>query len=138
MKNSSIVTKLNRKTLLSTIWIFVVLNYLYCDVLGLMDSGMLAQLLSGNIDGMHITQIFLLGSAILMEISMSMVLLSRILPYKANRIANIIAGLITTVVQIITLFVGTTTIYYIFFSIIEITGTAAAFWLALRWKNELE
>ena len=135
MKNSAIATKLNMKTLLSTIWIFVVLNYLYCDVLSLMDSEMLTQLLSGKIDGMQITQFFLLGSALLMEISMSMVLLSRILPYKANRIANLIAGSITTLVQIASLFVGTTTMYYLFFSIIEIAGTAAVFWLALRWKN---
>ena len=138
MKDNSIANKLNRKTLLSTIWIFVVLNYLYCDVLGLMDAGVLEQLLAGYAGDMQITQGFLLGAAILMEISMSMVLFSKILPYKANRIANIIAGLITTIVQIATLFVGTTTLYYIFFSIIEIAGTGTVFWLAIRWKNELQ
>ena len=31
-------TAMDRKVLLSTLWIFVVLNYLYCDILTLMDA----------------------------------------------------------------------------------------------------
>ena len=103
-----------------------------------MDSNLLTQYLTGSLDGMAITDGFLLGAALLMEVSMAMVLLSRILPYKANRIANIIAGTITTLVQITTLFVGTTTMYYLFCSIIEIGGTAAVIWLAIKWNNENE
>ena len=30
---------MDRKVLLSTIWIFAAFNYLYCDVLSVMDSG---------------------------------------------------------------------------------------------------
>ena len=130
--------KLNKKALISTIWIFVVLNYLYCDVMSLMDSNLLSQYLTGSLDGMAITDGFLLGAAVLMEISMSMVLLSRILPYKANRIANIIAGTITTLVQIATLFVGKSTMYYLFCSFFEIVGTASVVWLAIKWNNENE
>ena len=138
MNTNHLSQKISKQALLSTIWIFVVLNYLYCDVMSLMDANLLGQYLKGSIDGMAITDGFLLGAALLMEISMSMVLLSRILPYKANRIANIIAGTITTLVQIMTLFVGTSTMYYIFCSIFEIGGTAAIVWLALRWKTENE
>ncbi len=76
---------MHRKVLLSTIWIFVVLNYLYCDVLSLMDAPLLKQYLAGNVGGLQFTQGFLLGAGILMEISMAMVLLSRVLDYKANR-----------------------------------------------------
>jgi hypothetical protein len=125
----------DEKALLSTLWIFVVLNYLYCDVVGLMDSALLKQYLAGNVGGAQITQGFLLGAAILMEISISMVLLSRVLKYKANRWANIIAGAITTLVQSATLFVGTPTLYYLFFSIIEIACTAFIIWYAWNWVN---
>ena len=76
------------------------LNYLYCDVLGLMDPNFLKQLLTGNVGGIQFTQGFLLGAGMLMEISMAMVLLSRVLGYRANRWANIVAGVITTAVQI--------------------------------------
>ena len=79
----------DKKVLLSTLWIFAMLNYLYCDVVTLMDSNLLGQYLKGIINGMSLTQGFLLGAAILMKIPIAMVLLSRVLKYKANRWANI-------------------------------------------------
>jgi hypothetical protein len=129
---------MNRKALLSTIWIFAVLNYLYCDVVSLMDADLLKQYLGGKVDGMEMTQGFLLGAAILMEISIAMVLLSRVLDYRANRWANISAGTITTVVQVLTLLLGAATMYYWFFSIIEIASTAAIVWLAWTWRDPLD
>jgi hypothetical protein len=33
--------KMDMKLKLSTLWIFATLNYLYCDVAGLMDPGLL-------------------------------------------------------------------------------------------------
>ena len=67
------------KVKISTLWIFVLFNYLYCDVMALMDTELLKQYITGNIGGIQITQGFLLGAAILMEIPISMVLLSRVL-----------------------------------------------------------
>ena len=129
-------TVMDRKILLSAIWVFVVLNYLYCDVLSLMDAESLKELMTGNVGGMEITQGFLLGAGILMEISIGMGLLSRVLTYRVNRWANVTAGIITTVVQALSLFVGTApTMYYIFFSIIEIASTALIVWLAWTWRS---
>ncbi len=127
----------DKKVLLSTLWIFVVLNYLYCDVVSLMDAHLLKQYLTGHVEGMDMTQGLFLGASVLMEISISMVLLSRILSFKPNRIANMIAGLITTLVQIASLS-GSPTPYYIFFSVIEISATAFIFVTALRWQSELD
>ena len=125
----------DRKAILSTIWIFVVLNYLYCDVISLMDADVLNEFLTGNAGGMQITQGFLLGAGLLMEISISMVLLSRVLNYRPNRWANIIAGTITTAVQLMTLFVNTPSMYYLFFSVIEIAATAFIVWYAWTWRQ---
>jgi len=124
---------MEKKALLSTIWIFAVLNYLYCDVLSLMDSGLLNQYLSGTINGINVSQPFLFAAGVLMEISISMVLLSRSLPYRFNRWANIVAGTITTLVQAASL-LGNPTGYYIFFSIFEISATLSVVIIALRWK----
>ena len=126
-------TAIDMKVKLSALWTFAILNYLYCDVLGLTDPNMLRQLISGT-GPIQMTQGFLLGAAILMEIPIAMVLLSRVLKFKANRLANIVAGLIMSAVQISTLFVGTPTIYYAFFSIIEITCTLFIVWYAWRWN----
>ena len=126
------------KTVLSTLWIFTVLNYLYCDVASLMDPTLLRQYYAGNVGGMEINEFFLLIAGILMEISISMVLLSRILPYRANKIANIVAGAITTFIQTATLFMGKPTLYYLFFSVIEIGATFTILILAVRWREKKE
>lgn len=130
-----ITQKTDRRILLSTLWIFAVLNYLYCDIMGIMDVNLLKQYLTGNVNGMEMNENFLLGATILMEIPIAMVLLSRILNYKANRWANIIAGILMTLVQTVTLFAGAPTIYYLFSSIIELGTTIAIVWFAWKWLN---
>ena len=124
------------KSKLSTLWIFATLNYLYCDVVILMDPGLLKQYIAGNLGGIQISQGFLLGAAVLVEIPISMVLLSRILKYRANRWANVVAGIVMTVVQLLSLLVKTPALYYLFFSVIEIACTAVIVWFAWRWSAD--
>ena len=121
--------------MLSTLWIFATLNYLYCDVLGLTDPELLRQYLTGTVNGLQLTQGLLLGFSVLMEIPIAMVLLARVLPYRANRWANVVAGAIMTAVQIVSLFAGTATVYYVFFSVIEIAATAFIAWYAWTWTG---
>ena len=123
------------KARLSTLWLFATLNYLYCDVMTVMDPQKLKQFLAGTVGGMEITQGFLLGAGVLVEIPISMILLSQILKYRLNRWTNIIAGIIMTVVQILTLFSSSPSIYYIFFSIIEIASTSLIVWYAWKWSR---
>jgi hypothetical protein len=128
--------KSESKVLLSTLWLFATLNYLYCDVLTLMDPVALQRELTGVVGTIHMTEGFLLGAAILVEIPISMVLLSRVLKYGANRWASIIAGTIMTLVQLSSLFVGTApTLYYLFFSTLEIACTLFIVWYAWKWSN---
>ncbi len=120
----------------STLWIFAMFNYLYADVTTLMDPGQLKHIMAGTTGPIKITQGFLLGAAILMETAIAMVLLSRVLKHRANRWANIIAGIIHTAAVGMSLFVGTPTLYYLFFATIEIACTLFIIWFALRWKAE--
>jgi hypothetical protein len=126
----------DKKVLLSTLWIFATVNYLFCDILTLMNPGDLKQILSGSVGSLEMTPNFLLGAAIFMEIPLVMILLSRILRYKSNRIANITAGSIMTVIQIMSNFVGSgVTPHYIFFSVVEIATTAFIVWFAWTWSD---
>lgn len=127
--------KMDMKSKLSTLWIFVALNYLYCDIVSLMDPELLPLYLRGNVNGLELTPAFLLGAGILVEIFIAMVLLSRVLPYGANRWANIAAGTLMTAVQAATLFVGVPAPYYLFFSVIEIATTVLIVWLAWNWRE---
>ena len=135
--NKKTVPIKDARVILSTLWIFVTLNYLYCDVLGFFDPAMLKALMTGRVGAIEFTSGFLLASSILMEIPIGMVLLSRVLKYGANRWANIIAGTIMTLVQISSLFFGTApTTYYMFFSVIEVVCTAFIVWYAWKWTSQ--
>lgn len=127
--------KTEPKTLLSTLWVFVTLNYLYCDLMGLMDANLLKQYLTGTIDGLVLDEQFLLMAAILMEIPIAMIVFSRVLNYKANRWSNVIAGSIKTIVMIMTLFIGKPTAYYLFFGIVEIATTISIVCYAWQWTE---
>src|SRR3954451_11170966 len=94
---------MSMQTKLTTLWIFVTLNTIYCDVTRLMDPDVLKQYLAGNLGGLQMTQGFLLATAIFVEIKISMVLLSRLLGHRANRRANIAAGAFMTLVTAATL-----------------------------------
>jgi len=110
----------DKRVILSTLWIFVTLNYLYCDVLSLMSPEMLSSLINtGGVGGINMNETTLLVAGIIMEIPIAMVLLSKVLKYKANRLANIIAGTVKTVIMIGTLFMGAS-YHYSFFATIEI------------------
>ena len=124
------------KVRLSTLWLFAMLNYLYADVMTLMDPEELKVIMSGGVGPIQISQGFLLGAAILMETAIAMVLLSRFLKYRINRWANIIAGLIHTLAVFMSMFVGDTpALYYLFFGTIEIGCTLLIIWYAVRWPK---
>jgi Family of unknown function (DUF6326) len=127
----------DRAARLSLLWVFALFNYLYCDVLGLFDPDVLQELMDGNVGGVEVTPTFLLGSGILMEIPIAMVLLSVVLPFAGSRWANVAAGSMMTVVQVSSLFVGSgPAVYYVFFSVIEIATTAFIVWYAWTWRQQ--
>ncbi len=126
----------NKKEILFALWIFVTLNYLYCDLIGLMDSNMLNQYITGRVEGMVIDESFLLMGGVLMEIPIVMVLLTKILHKKANCWTNIIAGSIKTLAMIATLFIGNVTLYYGFFAFIEIGTTLFIIGYAFQWLRQ--
>jgi hypothetical protein len=115
------------KVRLSALWLFAMLTYTYGDVVTLMDP-----VKHGSV---QLTEGFLLGGSIFMMIPITMVLLSRILNYRANRWTSIIAGTIMTVTLPVTLFVAVPTMYYTFFTVIEVISTALIVWYAWRWNN---
>lgn len=137
--NQNINEMKDRKVILSTLWIFAMFNYIYADIISSMDSSVLKELMTGVVGGLQITQWTLLVSAILMETAIAMVLLSRVLKYRANRWANIIVGIIHTIAVLASMLVGSgggvPAPYYIFFITIEVACTLFIIWYAWKWRN---
>lgn len=117
---------------LSTLWIFVMLNMIFADIFSFLNPGSLKQLMTGYAEQIQITPEFLLAAAILAEIPIAMVILSHVLGHRPNRIANIVAGVITIVYVISG---GSMTPTYIFFVTIEVVALLCIVWYAWRWRN---
>lgn len=123
----------NRKNLLPLLWVFLTVNYIYCDVFTLHDAKYLEAFLTGEVGSMKITEGFLLTFAFVMQVPMIMIVLSKLLTFKLNKYANIIAGIITTTVQVFTVSMGGT-LYFKFFSFFEIFTGLLIIFLAATWK----
>ena len=124
----------DRKQLLSVLWIFLTVNYIYCDIFSLHHAETLQAFLAGKIGGMELTEEFLLSFAFIMQIPMLMIVLSRFLVFKLNKYLNIAAALITGSIQSYTLYMGGT-LHYVFFSIFEITTALIILYFASTWKQ---
>ena len=124
------------KERLSLLWIFVLLNYLYADVVALWA-------IAGMGKPWRLAPGLLMASAPLMEIPMAMILASRLLPFRANRLANIIAGMFETVVNGFATFVAPLVgmgrppafAEYLFFATIETVCTVVIIWQAWTWSE---
>jgi len=127
----------DRRTILPILWIFYVLNILYADVLN--NMGSLATIGSTPITNELIetllTPEMLLIAAFILEAAMIMIILSRVLPYKINRVLNITVALLETLTVIASLFVGESTIYYRFFATVETITSIFIIWYAWRWTE---
>lgn len=122
---------------LSLFWLFALLNYLYADctaLFAIVGSPGLA-------DAPHFPSWVLLASSVFMEIPIAMIVACRLLPFRANRLANIIAGAIVTVINAgltyIPPLVGARTPAlpaYLFFATIETVCTSVIVWQAWKWS----
>jgi hypothetical protein len=125
------------KERLSQLWLFALLNYLYADVLALF-----AIAGSGN-SFEPLPPWALMGSAVLMEIPIAMILASRLLPLRANRLANIIASVVLTLVNAFLTFVAPLLGWgrppafaeYLFSATIETVATSVIIWQAWTWSG---
>jgi hypothetical protein len=128
--NSQTVEMRDRKVILSTLWIFAVLNYIYADVFTMFFVAGAQETTTAMPAGAA------LAFAVLMETAIVMVLLSRLLKYGANRWVNIIVGAIQTASVFFFTFAGTSPApFSAFFAVIEIACTLVIMWYAWKWPN---
>ena len=128
--------KINVKIKLSGAWAAVMFLYVYGDFLGLYNPGFIEKLIAGEMLGIQITQILLLGIAIFMAIPSVMVFLSLTLKPKWNRWTNIIVGILFIVAQLSSNFVGEPWAYYMFASIVEVVLLSLIIGYAWKWPKQ--
>jgi hypothetical protein len=126
---------------LSLLWVSAMLCYIYCDYFELYAPGKLQSMLEGRFGppggptgAVTMTQSVLLGSAVLMAIPSLMVFLSIALPPTPCRVANILFGIVYSIIVALVAFRSTWT-FYQFFGLVEIVLTLWVVWYAWTWPK---
>jgi hypothetical protein len=118
---------------LSALWIVVLLNMVFADILGFLNPEFLRGLMTGYAEGVRVTQQLLVGSAVMVEIPILMVLLSRILKPTVNRWANFVAVPLTTAFIIVG---GSTKPHYLLLAAMELVCLALILRHAWQWRGK--
>jgi hypothetical protein len=126
------------RLILSALWVAVTFCSVFEAILGFVKPGYLKGVMAGEIDGIQVTQVVLVGNAIMMVIKSVMFFMSLTLPYPMVRWANIILSVAFFVVILMTLgFYFTTNVqtwnYYYYFAATEIVLYALNVWYAWKW-----
>jgi len=111
-------------TRLSTLWVVVMFNMIFADILTFITPGALQALWAGQA-GVQVTQGLLLVFAMLLEIPIAMVFVTRVLRRGTDRWLNTAAALITTVFVVGG---GSLDLHYIFFATVEVACMALIVW----------
>ncbi len=122
--------KIDPRVLLSTLWIIVMVNMLKADILSLYIPGA-AEEVARTAGETPVTQL-MLGGAVMMEISIVMIVLSRVLAYRVNRWANLVISVITIA------FIwggGATYPHYLFIGAVETICLLLIIWNAWKWTD---
>lgn len=115
------------KERVSLLWVVVMINMIFADIYGMMFTDAMGAV-------PVVSQILILIFAMINEIPIAMIFLSRVLKGRANKIANIAAGVITILFIIAG---GSLNIAYVFFAVVEVTAILWIIRLACQFQDQL-
>lgn len=118
--------KINPRTLISTLWVFVLFNMILRDLHEFPTEGYIEEMMA-----LKLSEEIMLLFALIVEIPISMIVLSRVLNEKANKWANVIAIIFSSIGIIYTLPNGD--LDEIFFAIAN--GIAFIIIILTLWKS---
>ena len=124
--------KFDTKVLLSILWIVVMLNMLKADILSLFIPGAAEEVARTSAStGASIPQLMLVG-AVMGNLAIVMIILSRVLKYGLNRWVNIVVGIVT-----IAYIWGGAALYphYFFIATVETLCLLLIVGFAWTWRN---
>lgn len=126
------IKKFDTKVLLSILWIVVMINMLKADILSLFIPGAAEEVAkTASSTGASIPQLMLTG-AVMGNLAIAMIILSRVLKHGINRRANIGVGIVT----IVYIWSGMAAYpHYIFIASVETLCLLLILGLAWTWRN---
>jgi hypothetical protein len=127
-------TQVDVKLVLCALWATTLFVFAYVDIFGFYRADVLDAALAGTIASTTFTvdQLFLTSTLVYLLPAILMVVLSLVLPPRANRITNIVVSVLYAV-SIIVSCIGETWVYYLLGSLVEVVLLVAVAWSAWRW-----
>jgi hypothetical protein len=131
--NKQLIEVRDKKIILSILWIFVVFNIAFADIIGFIEPGTLERIINGD-TGFELTPAVIVVFSLLQAIPMAMIFVSRLFRRGVNRWLNIVASVLTL------LYVlgggNWESVSYFVFAALEVVAMLAIIWLAWSWKED--
>jgi hypothetical protein len=126
------IGKMDPKVLLSTLWVVVMINMLKADILSLFIPGALEEVAkTAASTGASIPQL-MLGAAVMGNLAIAMIILSRVLKAGINRWVNMVVSLVT----IAYIWVGAVAYpHYLFIAGVETLCLLLIILTAWKWRS---
>ena len=119
---------------ISALWIAMLFLFAYGDIFGFFRTGLIEEVIEGEVSGVEITQVFLFGVSVYIAIASVMVFLSLVLRPRVNRRVNIVLPILY-IVSIAISSIGETWAYYYFMSAAEGALLALIVWYSWTWPT---
>ena len=133
MNTTTTMNDLDKRAKLSSLWIFVFLNMIFRDLHQFGHVGFIEEMMTGVVNGVQITEGLMLIGGIMIAVPLLMIPLIQFLNFKANRLANLVIG----VLQIVSTIGNNMApdLDDVFFAVIELVALVLIVGLAWNWKD---
>jgi hypothetical protein len=125
--------KIEKSTLLSALWLFILLNIIFRDIHQFLKQSFVESILTGYVDGMQMTDELMLLGGVLALIPISMVLFSLVLKRSIVRPLTGVAALVTGGTLLSATPSDPDDILHL---VVEIIAIIAIVWIAWAWRSD--
>jgi hypothetical protein len=122
---------------LGAAWTAFMFLYAYVDILGFYLPGVIDDILAGIVWEFRITQGWAVGALALMAVPILMIVLSTVLPRRANRITNLVVASLYVLVSVGNAVGEAWTFYYGLAAGLEVALLALVLVLAWSWRERV-
>ena len=133
MNTTLTINDLDKRAKLSALWVFIFFIMIFRDLHELASPGFLQEIMTGVVKGVQLTDGLMLIGGLMIAIPLLMIPLIQFLNFKANRLSNLVMG----VLQIVSV-IGVNRapdLDDVFFAVIELVVLLLIIRLAWNWKE---
>lgn len=127
-------TQISVQLKLAALWTSFMFLYIYVDYFHLYMPNTINDIQQGKVFVFDITEGFLLATLGFATIPILMIFLSVVLPAKANRLTNIIVGIILIPYMLFNL-IGETWMHMLFAAVVEVVLLGLIIWYSWKWSR---